>query len=252
MSHTKVVSTSGRDVGSVQAFAPHLQYPPFAGSRPLAPQMSQTSEGSMRPTNDRSVHALPPQPQGLSASWIDRKRPHDSHFNIRLCSEARRLRQQGRRGPARRTTVASPAKAASGDRAGAPESWPRGRGRSRSGSSGRRRGHHGPSREPHRARMVRHVTMRARLAMPGPLRTRSAHGVRMRRAPRARRAHRRAVRLSAVASAGDGPPPGEPPAATSAPHSGCLSSARVWISRALPTDVVHVDDTLERAVEATP
>ena len=75
----------------------------------------------MRPTKAMSVQAFPPQPQGLSASWIDRKRPHDSHFNIRLCSEARRLRQLGRRAPARRTTVASPAEAASGDLAETPE-----------------------------------------------------------------------------------------------------------------------------------
>jgi hypothetical protein len=99
--------------------------------------------------------------------------------------------------------------------------------------------------------MVRHVTTRARLAMPGPTRTRSAHGVRIRRAPRARRAHRRAVRLSAVASAGDGPPPREPPAATSAPHGGRLSLARVWIFSARPTEVVDIDDTLERAIEAS-
>jgi hypothetical protein len=75
----------------------------------------------MPPPSDMSEHALPPQPQGLSASWIDRKRPHDSHFNIWLCSGALRLRQQGRRCPARRTTVASPAEVASGDLAGAPE-----------------------------------------------------------------------------------------------------------------------------------
>ena len=100
--------------------------------------------------------------------------------------------------------------------------------------------------------MVRHVTVSARGAMPRPLRPRSAHGVRIRRAPRARRAHRRAVRLSAVASAGDGPPPGEPPAATRASHGVRLSLAGVWISSALPTEVVHVDDTVERAIEATP
>ena len=99
--------------------------------------------------------------------------------------------------------------------------------------------------------MVRHVTTRARRAMPGPTRTRRAHGVRSRRAPRARRAHRRAVRLSAVASAGDGPPPREPPAATSAPHGGRLSLARVWIFSARPTEVVDIDDTLERAIEAS-
>lgn len=100
--------------------------------------------------------------------------------------------------------------------------------------------------------MVRHVTMRARRAMPGPVRSRNAHGVRVRRAPRARRAHRRAVRLAAVASAGDGPPPGAPPAAKSAPHGGRFSLAGVWISSAFSTEVVHRDDTLERATEATP
>ena len=99
--------------------------------------------------------------------------------------------------------------------------------------------------------MVRHVTTHARRAMPGPTRTRSAHGVRIRRAPRARRAHRRAVRLSAVVSAGDGPPPREPPTATSAPHGGRISLASGWLSRELPTEVVRLDDTLERVIEAS-
>jgi hypothetical protein len=98
--------------------------------------------------------------------------------------------------------------------------------------------------------MVRHVTMRAGRSMPGPLRPRSALGVRVRRAPRARRAHRRAVRLAAVASAGDGPPPREPPAARSALHALRIALASGWLSRELPTEVVHVDGTLERAIEA--
>jgi hypothetical protein len=99
--------------------------------------------------------------------------------------------------------------------------------------------------------MVRHVTMRAARGMPNPLRQRGAHGVRVRRAPRAHRAHRRAVRLAAVASAGDGPPPREPPAARSALDALRISLASGWRSRELSTEVVHVDGTLERAIEAS-
>jgi hypothetical protein len=99
--------------------------------------------------------------------------------------------------------------------------------------------------------MVRRGTMRAARGVPGPLRLRSALGVRVRRAPRAHRAHRRAVRLSAVASAGDGPPPGEPPAARSRLDSLRISLASGWPSCELATEVVHVNDTLERAIEAS-
>jgi hypothetical protein len=98
--------------------------------------------------------------------------------------------------------------------------------------------------------MVRHVTTRAHRGMPRVVRARTALGVRIRRAPRARRAHRRAVRLSAVASAGDGPPPRELPAATRA--SGCVhvSLARERLNSALPIEFVRVRDTAPRSVEA--
>jgi len=100
--------------------------------------------------------------------------------------------------------------------------------------------------------MVHQVTMRAGRTMPRPPRARGGRRVRILRGPRARRAHRRAVRLSAVASAGDGPPPGEPPAGTRAPHGVRLSLAGARISSARPTDVAHVSHTANRAVEATP
>src|SRR4051812_27960987 len=102
--------------------------------------------------------------------------------------------------------------------------------------------------------MARRVAKRARRATPRPLalRSRDPYGKRVRRAPRARRAHRRAVRLSAVASAGDGPPPREPAAATRAPDSSHLSLAGVWVPGDVPTEPVHVDDTAVRAAEATP
>jgi hypothetical protein len=99
--------------------------------------------------------------------------------------------------------------------------------------------------------MVRRVTTRAARGMPGPLRLRCALGVRVRRTPRAHRAHRRAVRLAAVASAGDGPPPGEPPAARSALGALRISLASGWPSGEFPTEIVHVDDTLERAIEGS-
>ena len=55
--------------------------------------------------------------------------------------------------------------------------------------------------------MVHRVTTRAGRMMARPPRARPALRVRSLRAPRARRAPRRAVHLAAVASAGDGPPP---------------------------------------------
>ncbi len=59
--------------------------------------------------------------------------------------------------------------------------------------------------------MVDRATMRAGRTMLRAPRARLMPRVRTQRAPRARRAPRRAVRLSAVASAGDGPPPAGPP-----------------------------------------
>ena len=75
--------------------------------------------------------------------------------------------------------------------------------------------------------IVDQVTLRARRTMALAPRTRIVHRVprvRTQRAPRARRAPRRAVRLTAVASAGDGPPPADP----SAP-----SRARVGVHNSL-------------------
>lgn len=100
--------------------------------------------------------------------------------------------------------------------------------------------------------MVHRATTRAGRTMPRAPRPRGAHRVRIQRGPRTRRAHRRAVRLSAVASAGDGPPPEEPPPATHAPDGEHLSLARVWITSALSIEVGHVDDMVELAVEAEP
>jgi hypothetical protein len=63
-------------------------------------------------------------------------------------------------------------------------------------------------------RITRNIVQRITKS-PRPLparapRARRAVGARVMRASRARRGHRRAVRLSAVASAGDGPPPPSP------------------------------------------
>ena len=60
--------------------------------------------------------------------------------------------------------------------------------------------------------MVDRVTLRAGRTMATAPRARVVPRARIQRGPRARRAPRRAVRLSAVASAGDGPPPKRPPA----------------------------------------
>jgi hypothetical protein len=60
--------------------------------------------------------------------------------------------------------------------------------------------------------MVHRATRRAERTTARAPRARVALGVRIMRAARSRRAPRRAVRLSAVASAGDGPPPRPPPA----------------------------------------
>lgn len=77
-------------------------------------------------------------------------------------------------------------------------------------------------------KMVRRIIRRADRAdraMRRPPRGRDVRRVRVLRMPRARRApHRRAVRLSAVASAGDGPsPPGPPPAVRGGRGYACLA-----------------------------
>ncbi len=102
--------------------------------------------------------------------------------------------------------------------------------------------------EPAAARVAHNIVRRimrggrTRLFAPRVLR---ARGVHVRRAPRARRGHRRAVRLSAVASAGDGPPPSsdrEPPPAREWSRRSRASShatvAATAIDRATP-DVRH-------------
>lgn len=62
--------------------------------------------------------------------------------------------------------------------------------------------------------MVHRLTMRGGRTLASAPRVHPAFRGRVMRAPRSRRVHRRAVRLSAVASAGDGPPSPEPPATT--------------------------------------
>jgi hypothetical protein len=99
--------------------------------------------------------------------------------------------------------------------------------------------------------IVDRVTQRAARTMALAPRARVVLHGRTGRAPRARRAPRRAVRLSAVASAGDGPPPRQPPAATRALRGARSSLASGWIVRAVSTEVVDVDDTVERAIEAS-
>jgi hypothetical protein len=89
--------------------------------------------------------------------------------------------------------------------------------------------------------MVHRATRRAERTTAHAPRARAGRRVRIQRAPRARRAHRSAVRLSAVASAGDGPPPPNPPA-TSRPRD-CTRLARGAKKLSL---VAHVDDVVER------
>jgi hypothetical protein len=71
--------------------------------------------------------------------------------------------------------------------------------------------------------MVHRATRRAERTTAHAPRARVALGVRIMRAARSRRAPRRAVRLSAVTSAGDGPPP-RPPPARSRGHDGALNA----------------------------
>jgi hypothetical protein len=88
--------------------------------------------------------------------------------------------------------------------------------------------------------MVQRLIMRAGRTRDRAPRVHPALRGRVRSAPRARRAPRRAVRLSAVASAGDGPPAPEPPPTASPRDVVQLARAR---SRLLP--VASVDDVLE-------
>lgn len=111
--------------------------------------------------------------------------------------------------------------------------------------------------EPAAARVARNIVRRiqrvgrTRLFAPRALRVRGVH---VRRAPRARRAHRRAVRLSAVASAGDGPPPPssdrEPPPPCERPRRSLASLLRTTVA---PTNLAACDvggDRPRRAVGA--
>jgi hypothetical protein len=88
--------------------------------------------------------------------------------------------------------------------------------------------------------MVERLITRAGRTRDRAPRAHPAFRGRVRSAPRARRAPRRAVRLSAVASAGDGPPAPEPPPTASPRDVVQLAWAR---SRLLP--VASVDDVLE-------
>ena len=87
--------------------------------------------------------------------------------------------------------------------------------------------------------MIQRVTRRADSTMAHALRARPVPRARTLRAPRARRAPRRAVRLSAVASAGDGPPPPSPDshARTLARDTAPTVLARVWAAHALTLQV---------------
>jgi hypothetical protein len=75
-------------------------------------------------------------------------------------------------------------------------------------------------------RIIDRATLRASRTMALAPRTPIVPRVRTQRAPRARRAPRRAVRLSAVASAGDGPPPKRPPAPARTQKGGRFSFGR--------------------------
>jgi hypothetical protein len=90
--------------------------------------------------------------------------------------------------------------------------------------------------------MVDRVTMRAGRTTAHAPRARGTLRVRIQRAPRARRARRSAVRLSAVASAGDGPPPPRDPLATSRSRD----HAQLERDDKRLSLVAHVDDVVER------
>lgn len=102
--------------------------------------------------------------------------------------------------------------------------------------------------------MVHRVTMRAERTTAHAPRARGALRVRIQRAPRARRAHRGAVRLSAVASAGDGPPPPDPPATSCSRDHAQLERDDKKVSLvALVDDVVErIRDLLERELWTAP
>jgi hypothetical protein len=97
--------------------------------------------------------------------------------------------------------------------------------------------------------MVDRVTLRAGRGMASAPRARVVPRVRTQRAPRARRAPRRAVRLSAVASAGDGPPP-EPPAPSRARERVPNSPARRRIARAFTSYVADARAASRAAPES--
>jgi hypothetical protein len=85
--------------------------------------------------------------------------------------------------------------------------------------------------------MVDRVTQRAGRTIALAPRVCLVPRVRTQRAPRARRAPRRAVRLSAAASAGDGPPPAGPPPSRLAPAHRRLSFGVIRRPDALPREV---------------
>jgi hypothetical protein len=108
--------------------------------------------------------------------------------------------------------------------------------------------------------MVDRVTMRASRTMARAPRAHVVPRVRTQRAPRARRAPRRAVRLSAVASAGDGPPPPEPPPSKCArgdrrrsfggmrrPNAPPREVGEVQVARPTPPERVVLDGVAARA-----
>jgi hypothetical protein len=90
--------------------------------------------------------------------------------------------------------------------------------------------------------MVDRVTMRAGRTRVHAARARLVPRARTLRAPRARRAPRRAVRLAAVASAGDGPPP-PPPSHAPIRAWACKQPVRAHSRRLL---VAQIDDVVER------
>jgi hypothetical protein len=85
--------------------------------------------------------------------------------------------------------------------------------------------------------MVDRVIQRAGRTMALAPRVCLVPRARNQRAPRARRAPRRAVRLSAVASAGDGPPPAGPPPSRRAPGHKRLSFGVIRRPDALAREV---------------
>jgi hypothetical protein len=99
-------------------------------------------------------------------------------------------------------------------------------------------------------RIVDRLTMRASRTMALAPRVRGALRVRILRAPRARRAPRRAVRLAAVASSGDGPPPERSPAPPCTHKGGRCSFGGVRLNLARGEAHAALDNVL-RCPEAT-